>query len=422
MSSAHAAGEPGADAIVIGAGAVGVCCAYYLAKSGRSVILIDKGDVCAGCSYGNACLITATHAVPLPAPGVIKQALKWMWKEDSPLLIRARLDPQLLYWLLRFARNCRPEPMLRGIPVVRDLCRTSMALFEDLVREERLEFYYERRGLLYVNSSAAGFAKARRDAELLGRYGFESRVLEGRGVCEMEPAVRETVAGGVFYPEDAHGDSNLFVTDLARRLPPLGVSIQTKTRMSGLKTNGRGGVEVVTDRGSFRARHLVLAGGSWVPELAGPLGIRVPVQPGKGYSVTITKPENAPRIPVVHQERKVTVTPIGDRLRFAGTMEFAGMDLRMNDVRAEAALRGGSEVLKPMGKPQNLERWCGLRPCTPDGIPIIDRAPGHQNVYIACGHAMLGYTMGPITGKLVTEMVTGAPLSLPAEPLRLSRF
>lgn len=399
-----------------------MCSAYYLARSGRRVVLIEREEICSGCSYGNACLISPSHAVPLPAPGVIKQALKWMLNEDSPLLIRTRLDPPLLTWLLRFAQNCRIGPVLRGIPVLRDLCRASMVLYEELVREENLEFHFERRGTLYVNSTDVGFDKAKREAELLVRHGFEVKVLTGREAHEVEPAVVETVRGAIYYPEDAHGDCYLFVIGLGLLLPRLGVAVHTGTSVAGLLVNGQKEIRVTTNRGVFKAKDLVIAAGSWAPKLTRLLGVTVPIQPGKGYSVTIRKPECSPKIPVAHQEKKVIVTPIGNRLRFAGTMEFAGMDLRMNDARAEAALRAGQQVLNPIGDPVDIERWSGLRPCTPDGIPIIDRIPRHPNVYLACGHAMLGYTMGPITGKLVTKMVAGARLSLPAGPLRLSRF
>jgi D-amino-acid dehydrogenase len=352
---------------------------------------------------------------------VIKQAVKWMLKEDSPLLIRPRLDPRLFTWLLRFAHHCRVEPMMRGIPVLRDLCRASLALFEELVRTEGLEFCFERRGALYVNSTDAGFEKAKRDADLLVHHGFEVRILTGREAHELEPTILKTVRGAIYYPEDGHGDSHLFVTGLARLLPGLGVEIHTDTSALGLSIDGNP-IRVTTDHGVFSAKDLIIAVGSWTPKLTRPLGVNIPIQPGKGYSVTIAKPECSPKVPVAHQEKRVIVTPIGSRLRFAGTMEFAGMDLRMNDTRAEATLRAGQQILCPMGELGNIERWCGLRPCTPDGIPIIDRLPRQPNIYVACGHAMLGYTMGPITGKLVSEMVMGVPPSLPVGPLRFGRF
>jgi len=411
-----------ADVIVVGGGVIGVCSAYYLAKSGRSVILIEQGELGSGCSYGNACLITPSHSVPLPAPGVIRQALKWMLKEDSPLLIRARPDFRLFTWMLRFARNCRPDTMMRGIPVLRDLCRASLALYEELARSENLEFCFERRGTLYVNSTDIGFEKSKREAELLAGFGFDSRLLTGPQAHALEPAVLESVKGAVYYPEDAHGDSHLFVTGLGRLLPKCGVTVRTNTRALGLLSASGGRIGVSTDQGEFQCKDLLLAAGSWVPGLTRALGVRLPIQPGKGYSVTISKPEGAPKIPVAHQEKKVIVTPLGDRLRFAGTMEFAGMDLRMNNIRAQAALRGGREILQSFGEPSNIDSWCGLRPCTPDGLPMIGRLPNRPNVYIAAGHAMLGFTMGPVTGKLASEMIAGAPLSLAAEALSPGRF
>jgi D-amino-acid dehydrogenase len=210
------------DVVVIGAGVVGVCCAYYLGRSGRTVALVERDEIARGCSYGNACLITPSHAVPLPAPGVVAQSLRWMLKEDSPLLIRPRLDFPLFRWLLRFAQNCTAERVERGIPTLRDLCRASLALFEEMVCSEGLKFHYERRGTLYVNSTDAGFEKTRKTAELLARHGFHSRVLTGREAHALEPALIENLSGAAYYPEDAHGDSYLFVTSLASRLPALG--------------------------------------------------------------------------------------------------------------------------------------------------------------------------------------------------------
>ena len=179
---------------------------------------------------------------------------------------------------------------------------------------------------------------------------------------------------------------------------------------------------VRTEHGEFRAREIVLAMGSWTPLLARELGVRVPVQAGKGYSLTMDRPALSPKIPLIHAERKVAVTPIGNRLRFAGTMEFAGIDLSLNPTRTEAIRRGALEVLSGGGSPGNVERWCGLRPCTPDGLPIIDRLPRHPHLYLSTGHAMLGYTHGPVSGKLMAELVCGEPASLPLEPLSLERF
>lgn len=410
------------DVVVIGGGAVGVCTAYYLARKGCRVTLIEKGEICSGCSYGNACMIVPSHAMPVPAPGVIGKSLKWMLKEDSPLLIRPRLDWRLLSWLLQFAAFCRRGPMERAIPVLRDLGRASLLLFRELAASEDLDFDFEQRGLMSVFSTDAGLEEGREEAEIMARHDLELEVLTGDQARELEPALNRRVVGALYSAEDAHGNSHRFVTGLGEALPKHGVKVRTGTEVTGWLLEGGRPAGVRTDRGDFRAREIVLATGSWTPLLAGELGVRVPVQAGKGYSLTMDRPVASPKIPLIHAERKVAVTPIGDRLRFAGTMEFAGIDLSLNPTRTEAIRRGALEVMSGSDSPANVERWCGLRPCTPDGLPIIDRLPRHPNLYLSTGHAMLGYTHGPISGKLMAEMVCGEPLSLPLEPLRLGRF
>lgn len=410
------------DVLVIGGGSVGVCTAYYLARKGCRVTLIEKGEICSGCSYGNACMIVPSHAMPVPAPGVIGKSLKWMLKEDSPLLIRPRVDWQLLSWLLRFAASCRHRPMERAIPVLRDLGRASLLLFRELAATEELGFDFEQRGLMSVYTTAAGLEEGREEAEIMARHNLELEILTGDEARELEPALNRRVVGALYSAEDAHGNSHRFVTGLGEALPKHGVDLRTGAEVTGWLLEGGRPAGVRTDRGGFRAREIVLAMGSWTPLLARELGVRVPVQAGKGYSLTMDRPKLSPRIPLIHAERKVAVTPIGDRLRFAGTMEFAGIDLSLNPTRTEAIRRGALEVISGSDNPANLERWCGLRPCTPDGLPIIDRLPRHPNVYLSTGHAMLGYTHGPISGRLMAEMICGEPLSLPLEPLRLGRF
>jgi D-amino-acid dehydrogenase len=410
------------DVVVIGGGVIGVSTAYYLAKKGRRVVLIEKGEICSGCSYGNACLITPSHCVPIPAPGVVKQALKWMWKENSPLLIRPRFDWQLFSWLIRFAAACRQAPMSRAIPVLRDLCRASRQLFEELISFEKVAFDYERRGLLFVYTTEAGLAKGRHEAELLAYNQVDVAVLDGKKVRELEPALLESVIGAIYSKEDAHGDSYRFVVGMGEVIRKLGVTVCTNTTATGILTNAASPVIVRTDRGDFEGRDIVIATGSWSPQLARGLPVQIPLQPGKGYSVTMDRPLVCPQIPVINMERRVAITPIGNRLRFAGTMELAGLDLRLNEVRAAAVLRGGLEVIAGTGTPRNVEQWCGLRPCTPDGLPIIDRIPAHPHVYVCTGHAMLGYTLGPISGKLLAEMITEGRTSMPTGALRIDRF
>jgi len=410
------------DVLVIGGGAVGVCTAYYLAKAGCQVTLIEKGEICSGCSYGNACMIVPSHAMPIPAPGVIKKSVKWLFKEDSPLLIRFRPDWELFSWLWRFAVFCRDEPMRRSIPILRDLGRASLILFKELEATEGISFDFKQQGLMYVYSTEEGFEEGKEEAALLAQYDLPSRVLTGSQAQELEPALRDTVVGALYFPEDAHGNSFHFVKGMAEVIKKLGVAVKTNTEVVEWLMNGNKPIGVKTRQGDVYGREIVLATGSWTPQLTRPIGLNVPVQPGKGYSLTMDRPPVCPEIPLIHFERKIGVTPIGNRLRFAGTMEFAGFDLSLNRIRAEAIQRGAMEVLPAISNPGNVEHWCGLRPCTPDGLPIIDRLPNHPNIYLCTGHAMLGYTQSPISGKLISEMITGQSLSTSVEGLTVGRF
>lgn len=413
--------EDSADVIVAGGGVIGVCVAYYLGKLGYSVILVEKNQVGLGCSYGNAGLITPSHAVPLPAPGVIQQACRWLWHEDSPLLIRPRLDWRLFSWLLRFAANCRQELVNRAIPVLRDLSRASMRLYEELIAAEGLSFQYEHRGLLAAYGAGPGFEKGKREAELLAQHGFKMKILDGPQARELEPCLRESVVGGVYYEDDAHGDCYQFIVGIKERLIKLGVKIVTNTRAERIIPIRQESVRLLADGREFSAKHLVLAAGSWTPGLLKNLGVRIPLQPGKGYSVTVDRPLVSPKIPVMNAARKVVITPLGDRLRFAGTMEFAGLDLTLNEKRANAVLRSGLELIAECDCSHHVERWCGLRPCTPDGLPVVDRVAHYPQIYVATGHGMLGFTLGPITGKLIAEMIGGGQLSINTTPLRIFR-
>ena len=414
--------ERRSDVIVIGGGSIGVCTAYYLAKKNFQVTLIEKGQICSGCSYGNACMIVPSHAMPIPAPGVIKKSLKWIFKEDSPLLIRPQLDRQLFSWFLRFAASCREKPMEKTIPILRDLGRASLLLFRELAAAEDLSFDFKQRGLMTVYSSTAGLEEGKEEAELLSKHGLPVRLLTGDEARELEPSLKNTVVGATYSDEDAHGSSFQFVTGMGTVIKNLGVAVETDTEVTGWLIDRQTPFGVKTKRGDFYAKEIVLAMGSWTPILTSQLGVRVPVQAGKGYSMTMDRPSISPDIPFIHAEKKVGVTTIGNRLRFAGTMEFAGLDLSLNKTRMKSIQKGAAEVLSGAEDPSNVEYWCGLRPCTPDGRPIIDRLSNYPNIYLSTGHAMLGYTHGPISGKLMAELINRETPSLSLEALKLNRF
>jgi D-amino-acid dehydrogenase len=411
------------DVLVIGAGAVGICCAWYLSQQGRQVTVVDQGGVCSGCSHGNAGLIVPSHCVPLAAPGVIAKALKWVLDPESPFYIQPRLSLDLLSWLWRFQAACSESRANAGMRVIRDLSVASLKLFEELAGLEGMNFGLEKRGLLSVFKTEEALEDGAKEASLLHEIGIETRVLSRAETHQMEPTLRRDLAGAVFYPHDAHLVPGQFVRQLAQHIEGK-VALRPSTEVLGFETAGNRITAVQTTRGTFSAQEVVLAAGSWLPLLAKELRLSLPLQPAKGYSVTVRRPSACPVIPALLAETKVAVTPMGDMLRFGGTLEMAGLDLSINKRRVEAILRAVPQYYAEL-RPKELEVleiWRGLRPCTPDGLPYLGRSRAYQNLVVAAGHAMLGISLSPISGKLVAELVTGQSPSIDLTSLAVERY
>lgn len=417
------------DVLVVGAGAVGLSTAYYLEKAGAEVCVVDRGSFGSGCSFGNAGLLAPSHVVPLAAPGVILQGLKWMFRPKSPFYIKPRLDPQLWAWLWAFKRHCTEVHVQRCIPLLKELHIHSRDLTAQLAREERLDFEYQQQGLVVLFHEAG-----RRECEQLchttSSLGMQARLLNGPAeVRELDERIHTTAAGGLLISEDALLHPEKFMDQLAHLLQRRGVRFLPEAGVQELaRQNGRVH-EVATAAGRISAREVVLAAGSWTTGLAATMGVRVPIQPGKGYSITFRKPHGTPRIPLLLHEARVAVTPFQDRLRLAGTMEFAGFDLSINQRRVDAILEAVPRYLPNLETPDlvtskddGTEVWTGLRPCTPDGLPILGRAPGLPNVTLAAGHAMMGISLAAVSGRLAADIVLGKHPFLDVAALRPERF
>jgi len=412
------------DILIIGGGVIGVCSAYYLAKRGRKVTLIEKEEIGAGSSYGNAGLIVPSDLVPLAAPGVLTQGLKWMLDAESPFYIKPRFDRELINWLWRFRAACKMGPMQKAVPVLRGLGRASAELYEILIAEEELECEYQQAGGLTIFRTQQGLEKGQAELHLLEEHDIPVTVLDGDGVRKLEPAVNASVLGGILLPEDAHLDPALFLHALAKRVQELGVDLQTDTELLGFEISGRRVMTVKTTRGDFQPQQVVLAAGSWSAELARELRLKLPIQPAKGYSITVQRPKHCPRIPLHLGEARVAVTPMGPRLRFAGTLELAGFDLSINQRRVNAIMRAGGDYLEKESMEELVleEVWRGLRPCTPDGLPIIGRSAAPDNLVVAAGHATVGMSLGPITGELVAQLACEEEPSIDMSALSMERF
>ena len=405
--------------VVIGGGVVGAATAYYLAKQGQQVTLLEQGELASGCSHGNAGQVTPGH-LPLPQPGTMWRNLRWLFKPTSPLYVAPRLDLNLIQWLWQFNQACNEPHLRKATKVLCELGEASAVLFDQLANDIGLR--YQNKGRLEICRSEKTFSAACDEADLLQECGFESQRLCGNQVQQLEPAIQTDVAGAIYYLNSGYCNPQELVKQLATAAQACGAVVKQNTPVTDLRIKRGHLVAVVTAHEEIKADALVLACGSWAPQLARRLGMRLPVQPGKGYHLDVERPPAAPAMPVVLIEERIFVTPIDDFLRLAGTMEFSGFNLRQRPARIDMLASGASRYLPGVRQAPERSRWCHLRPMTPDGLPIIGRVPHIKNVWIATGHGMLGVTQGPITGKLVADSIVAGKTSIDLHPLRPERF
>lgn len=411
------------DVLVVGGGVIGVCAAYFLLKAGRSVTLLERDTICSGCSQGNSGLIVPSHGFPLAVPGVIGQALKWMLNPESPFYIRPRFDPALFSWLLQFRGACTRERMLAGIHAMVGFSRASRDLYDEIIPGERLACGYQKLGSFLLFRTREGMAHGEEEAALLEAEGVVSRSMSGVEVHEMDPAVRQDIAGGIYYEGDAHFDPAEFVAALAKCVESKGGTIEEHAEVLGMDSEGGTIKGVQTPDTLYQPGHVVLAGGAWSPGIARSLPLKLPIQPAKGYSVTFANPGVPLKYPQIMAEARAGVNPMGSKLRIAGTLEMTGIDLSINHRRVRAIVRAVDAYLEGIDASVAEENpWCGMRPCTPDGLPVIGTPSSVSNLTIAAGHAMMGMTMGPATGKLVTDLLCDRDPVVDPAPFRPERF
>jgi D-amino-acid dehydrogenase len=412
------------DVIIVGGGAVGLCTAYYLQRDGASVTILESRTVGSGSSLHNAGLVVPSHFIPLAAPGVVGQGLRWLLDPESPLYIKLRSDPDLIYWLWKFMRSSTHAHVAASMSLLRDLHQASLRLYEQLESEEGLEFILQKHGLLMVFRTPEGLRSCTHEADAARRIGVEARILSQAETQTLNPHVHISAAGSLFFPGDAHLSPEDFLYGLRSLLERRGVRIVENSPVTGVHVDGSRVVAVTTPSDEYRPSAVVLAGGSWSAQIIRPLGIRLPLQPGKGYSITVAAPAAFPSMPMILVEARVSVTPFPGSLRFAGTMELVGLDESINRRRVRAILRAVPEYLEvDTGQGETAATlWGGLRPCSPDGLPYIGAFPGTTNLIAATGHAMIGISLAPITGKLVSEILSGTQPSIDIRGLRPGRF
>lgn len=410
------------DVVVIGGGVIGVACAREVALRGAKVIVLERDRIGRGCSFGNAGWLTPSLAAPLANPGMLLKSFRWMFDPESPLYIQPRLDPAYLRWLTEFLLASRKAKYERGTAALVELCRQSVDLWEALAKRSAVPFGFERHGLLAVYEKQDSLDHARSSIDLVAKSGIRSERWSADQVRQHEPAVVGPQVGGYFFPDDAHCEPYAAVRALAAEAEAAGVTFIEGAEVFGISGTGAGPRLLKTTRGDIRAEQLVVATGPWSEQLGTMLDLRIPVLGAKGYSLLLPRANPHPTRSIYLIERKVAVNPHADALRIAGTLELVRNDFSINQRRVDVILRGAKAMLNLGDTPVVRETWRGLRPCTPDGMPLIGRARSGGSVWLATGHQMAGLKTAPGSGLLLAQLMAGETPSFDPEPFRADRY
>jgi D-amino-acid dehydrogenase len=416
-------GAKNGTAIVVGSGIVGIACAHYLRESDLQVTIIDRGTIAGACSHANCGLICPSHLLPLTQPGSVRAALKSLFTPHAPFRIKPRLSPALWSWLWQFARRCNHRQLLIAAGQLKALLDASMTEYRRLVAEQPLECEWKESGLLNVLLTDRGMhAFAEEDRLISEHFGLSARRIEGSELPAFDPSLKPGLAGAFYYEGDASLRPDRLNVSWAARLRERGVKFLEQCELRRIVTSGGRITTLQTSQGEMTAQFVVVATGAWSGRLARDLGCRIPVQPGKGYSVTMARPVPCPRYPMLFPEHRVAVSPFEHGYRLGSMMEFAGFDATIPARRIEQLRTSAEPYLVAPYAAIEHERWYGWRPMTCDSLPIIGRVPGLENAYLATGHNMLGVSLAPATGRLIAELVTNVPPHVDPAPYSPARF
>ncbi len=409
---------------IIGGGIIGLSSAYYLNKAGHKVTIIEQGDLKDGCSFGNAGMIVPSHFIPLATPGMISKGIRWMFNSTSPFYVRPRLSGDLIKWGYQFYKHSTKEYVERSIPALKEISLFSKAMYQQLAKELPFDFGYNERGLMMLFQNAETEKEERETAHLANKIGIEAHLLSSVEVQKLEPDVKVNVRGGVYFPGDAHITPQVFVNQLIGYLKEQGVVFHTHITVGDFIIESMLIKVIKTTKGDFSFDDVVIAAGSWSGLLNAKLNLSLLMQAGKGYSFTLQNVEKNIRIPSIFVEARVAITPMGNTLRFGGTMEITGVNHTINMNRVKGIVDSIPKYYPDMkvAMPEKENVWHGLRPCSPDGLPYIGRSKKIKNLILATGHSMMGVSLGPGTGKLISEIINQENTSIEVASFDPERF
>jgi D-amino-acid dehydrogenase len=408
--------------IIIGGGVVGLCTAYYLSIEGHEVTVVDKGQLNSGASHVNAGYLTPSHIIPMAAPGMVSKGFRWMFKTSSPFYIKPRFDKDLIRWGLKFMKSCTPNHVKKSMQAILNINLLSKQLFLEMQEHSKFDFHLETKGLLMAYKTSQ---VEKEEAEVVAQakdLGLKIDHLSTKEVLKKQPKAPMDIAGAYWYQSDAHSTPEVFIKNMINVLKEAGVNFLLEKEVTHFKIKGSSITSVCTSQEEIQSDEVVVASGAWSEPLLKALGIQLSVQAGKGYRINTRQPTEI-TLPALLLEAKVAVTPMQGFTRFGGTMELSGINHKINTKRVAAIAQAATDYYPQINVAQKelKDVKCGLRPLSPDGLPFIGRHSSCKNLVLATGHSMMGWSLGPATGKLVSELISNQQTSMAIDPFSPER-
>ena len=409
--------------IVVGAGHIGIACAHYLRKDGYDVSVIDRSTVGGACSQANCGFLVPSHVLPLTAPEAIWTGMTSLFQPKAAFRVKPQLRAQLYRWMFEFGRRCTKRQMLKTGKVLKEILNASMVEYEKLFSDPAMACEWQNNGMLFVFKTDQALQEfSRTDAMLTEEFGLAARHIPSDELVEFEPALLDDLAGAYYYESDSHLRPDRLNTVWSERLGQDGVNFVEQCSVESVEVSEGQVSGLLTSQGQMTADNYVFATGAWSSNFADALECNIPVEPGKGYSVTMTQPASMPIHPMLIPEKHIGITPFDSGYRIASMMEFAGFDETIPRARIEQLKDSAEPYLKTPTGPVEEDTWYGWRPMTWDSLPIIGRVPRFSNALLATGHNMLGLSLAPMTGKAIADLVAERPTDLPMDALSPTRF